>query len=85
MTTLETEINKILSKWNPIGVPQEIAEIEYISYIPEIIKAYKERKSIYSYSILVYTEDMGYDLQKEAEVGAKKASDQIFQVLVNLS
>jgi hypothetical protein len=85
MNALETEINKVLTKWNPIGVPLSIAEIEYTSYIPKIIEVYKERKSIYSYLVYIYTEAMGYDINKEAEEATKKANGQILQILDNVS
>jgi hypothetical protein len=85
MKTLEAEINKILTKWNPIGVPLAIAESEYTSYIPKIIKIYREGKSIYEYLKVVYTEYMEYDLSKGAEVDIKKASDQILQILQTVS
>ena len=32
---LEKEINAILTKWNPIGVPEFIASDEYTDCIPE--------------------------------------------------
>ena len=47
------KINKILSGWNPIGVPKSIASDEYRSYIPAIYKIVSEHGDL-----LHYLEDM---------------------------
>ena len=36
--TLSKIIQKILEEWNPIGVPDEIADVEYLDYIPCLIQ-----------------------------------------------
>lgn len=30
-------INKYISEWNPLGVPEEIADVEYLIYIYQIL------------------------------------------------
>jgi len=38
-------VNEILKEWNPIGVPNEIADVEYIDYAPYIAQvAYSQNK-----------------------------------------
>lgn len=32
------DVNNILARWNPLGVPENIATDEYKSYVPLIIK-----------------------------------------------
>ncbi len=46
MKTREELINRILSEWNPIGVPNDIAKTEYTNYIPEILAASKNETSL---------------------------------------
>lgn len=31
-------VNQILAEWNPIGVPEGIADSEYTMYVPNILK-----------------------------------------------
>ncbi|MCR5606486.1 MAG: hypothetical protein K6F69_06700 [Treponema sp.] len=39
-------INVFLSDWNPIGVPQDISEIEYSSYVPMIVNTLSDRNQL---------------------------------------
>ncbi len=34
-------VNDYLVKWDPINLPQEIARVEYVSYVPGIVLAVK--------------------------------------------
>lgn len=81
MNNIDTGVNKVLSKWNPIGVPDSVAEIEYTSYIPEIIEAYKKHKEVHTFMVHLYTEVIGYELNSEAEVATKQASKEIEKIL----
>ncbi len=46
MGKLESEINSILTSWNPLSVPEGVAKSEYLIYIPEIIKSKKDSQSL---------------------------------------
>jgi hypothetical protein len=46
MDDLEIKINLILCDWNPIGVDKGIAETEYATYIPQIIKSLKDDQTL---------------------------------------
>ncbi|HTA84101.1 MAG TPA: hypothetical protein VK783_14250 [Bacteroidia bacterium] len=81
MNTIEIGINKVLSKWNPIGVPPSIAEIEYTSYIPGIIQAYKANKEVYTFMVHLCTEVIGYEFNNELEIATKQASEEIEKIL----
>ena len=39
-------IQKILEEWNPIGVPEYIADVEYLDYIPLLIKNAHDEKNL---------------------------------------
>ena len=53
-------IQKILEEWNPIGVPEYIADVEYLDYIPLLIKNAHDEKNLEKplVAILKY---MGFD------------------------
>ena len=79
------EINLILSKWNPIEVPTDIAKEEYRSYITRILMAGSDYEKIKAELIIILTSDLGlnYDennvIQKN-DVG--KVSTEILSKLI---
>ncbi len=60
---LEHHVNKILSHWNPIGVPKELASSEYKAYVPKILKNCKTEKKI-NIVLKEILLDMGLDYKK---------------------
>jgi hypothetical protein len=46
MNNLESKVNLILSEWNPIVVDRDIAQTEYVTYIPRIIESLKDKQSL---------------------------------------
>ena len=46
-TNLRYCINLILSTWNPIGVPGEIALSEYTFYVPRVINSCNNKERLY--------------------------------------
>jgi hypothetical protein len=46
MNDLENKINLILCDWNPIGADKGIAQTEYATYIPDIIKSFKYEQTL---------------------------------------
>ena len=44
MKELYKRINLILANWNPLSIPKNIAEVEYLHYIPIIISLYNSKK-----------------------------------------
>ena len=55
---LEKEINKILTDWNPLSVPQYISEYEYVSYVPHLKLLGNNEYEIKKYLIKI-TKKMG--------------------------
>lgn len=45
MKELCKKINLILANWNPLSIPKNIAEVEYLHYIPIIISLSNSKKS----------------------------------------
>lgn len=41
-------VNKYLAKWDPIGLPLEIANVEYVDYVPDIVKSMTDRQNVIS-------------------------------------
>ena len=56
MKELYKRINLILANWNPLSVPQNIAEVEYLHYIPIIISLSNSKKKLESYLIKISLE-----------------------------
>ncbi len=46
MNKIFENINKVLADWNPISVPENIATIEYIGYVPLILKNIGNRQNL---------------------------------------
>ena len=53
---LYKRINLILANWNPLSIPKNIAEVEYLHYIPIIISLYNSKKKLESYLIKISLE-----------------------------
>jgi hypothetical protein len=66
---IRKEINIILAKWNPLDVPDFIAEEEYIAYIEEIITIGKIPASLKDFLINIVTVKMGlvFDIRDESQ------------------
>jgi hypothetical protein len=60
---LKGDINQILSDWNPLGVDDSIALIEYKSYIPDILNSSTEisRLWIFLEHLLLDKMEVEYD------------------------
>ena len=50
---LQKRINECISNWNPIGVPVEISDVEYIPYISDISKNVSNKIKLHSSIILM--------------------------------
>ena len=53
-------IQKILEEWNPIGVPEYIADVEYLDYIPLLIKNAHDEKNLEK-QLVAILKYMGFD------------------------
>ena len=65
MRNANEEINKILSDWNPIEVPKEIALEEYRIYIPTILTALRKNDDVFNVLIEILTCKMELDYNPE--------------------
>jgi len=63
---LRYKINKVLAEWNPIGVPELIAEEEYISFVNQIITIGNDSHLLKKFLISI-TDDMGLDFNEHNE------------------
>lgn len=57
--TIESQINKVLAEWNPIGVPDDIALLEYSSYVDEIASVIADREQLRLYLVNLVSEVIG--------------------------
>ena len=39
-------VNEYLAKWDPINLPPEIADVEYVDYVPEIVENLSNKKKL---------------------------------------
>ena len=76
-------INKYISEGNPLGVPEEIADVEYLIYISDIVKNMDNGKRLHgciismlkSLGITRFSEELRQDIQKiEAKINILHAS-----------
>ena len=79
--TLEQRISEILTKWNPIDVPEFIAEDEYGTYVKPIIAIGKNSKGLNEYlkNLVGETLGLGYD---ENNVEHQQDIEKIVQELI---
>jgi len=61
MKNRQTLINEILSEWNSIGVPDNIAKEEYKGYIPDILGTSNETQLINCLENMLNKMELGYD------------------------
>jgi len=64
MKSILIQINEILSEWNPIGVPDEISQTEYTSYVPRILECLQNEKSLDDCLVKILFDDMGFTYDK---------------------
>ncbi len=69
-------VNDYLAKWDPIGLPQEIADVEYVDYVPGIVEALPNKRDLYTclMSFLsklgINQDDVRVDLSEEVKTRA---------------
>lgn len=63
MKQIIKNINYVLAKWNPIGVPEDIAVYEYRGYISSILKSIESREQLVKCleAILINKLEVDYD------------------------
>lgn len=76
-------INLVLTEWNPIGVPHDIATEEYKSYIPFILQSIENRQQLMNCleDILINKIETDYDpTNKEHSEDLEQVCDKLIQV-----
>jgi len=84
MKTIEEKINKILTDWNPINVPDEIAFDEYKSHIPTIIKYSYSYNSLFECLVDIVKNKIGLEFDinnKEHLEDINKVTNEIYSVI----
>ena len=51
-------VNDYLANWDPINLPHEIAKVEYVSYLPDIIEALLDKHRLCS-CLMAFFESLG--------------------------
>jgi hypothetical protein len=77
-------VNQILSEWNPISVPEDIADSEYTTYIPNILRfrsdydgLVKEMKRIVNDEIGISFDNFDDDFKQGILLLAKRIIDSL--------
>lgn len=74
------KINDFLAKWNPIGVPEEIAKDEYINYIDIIKSNVHTKDELRKCLIWLLEERMGLDVSSPESISdIEKACDELMK------
>jgi hypothetical protein len=58
---LKQRINYVLSQWNPLDVPEFIAEDEYRSYVEQIISVGNNEKELEVYLVHLVRDTLGLE------------------------
>lgn len=80
-------INNILSDWNPIGVPDDIALDEYREYIPVILKYIEDRQQLINCLEDILVNKIGLDYHPENQVhfdDLQQLSDKLIRAYQNV-
>lgn len=90
-------VNDYLAKWDPINLPQEIARVEYVSYVPGIVEVLTDKDKLCSLlmsfleSIGISQENVDMNLRKEVSLRADELmklhildlSHEVFLYIIN--
>jgi hypothetical protein len=75
-------VNKILSNWDPIGVPDNIKLSEYLSYVPSILAVKSDYEKIISVLRQLLENSVGYDWENpKHRSDIQKTATEIFNKL----
>ena len=80
-----TEINSILTEWNPIEVPEIIASDEYKNYATRFDSAKLNKENIIAELKKIVVDDLGLEYSDENELlksEIEAVSERIFNVLM---
>ncbi len=70
-----------LAKWNPIGVPEEIAEDEYIDYVDIVKSNLQSKDKLRKCLVGILGEIMGLDVSSpEAFADIENACDELMKI-----
>jgi len=75
---IEDKINNILKSWNPLDIPEFIAEDEYKSYIKNILNCIYEGKNLEAFLIDLLENKMGLIARDKSEIS--KVAEKIMKL-----
>ena len=75
MKTIEKSINQILADWNPLDVPPNIAETEYVVFIPSIRSKMNDEKELLMYLEALLTNELELDYNSANSLQNAEAKD----------
>lgn len=73
-------INDILKNWNPLDVPLEIAEDEYSTYVPMILKHTQTPNSVYSCLKKILKDSMDMEFDYEDDIELRQIARRIYEI-----
>ena len=75
------KISDFLAKWNPIGVPEDLAKDEYINYVDLIESSLQSKDELRECLIGILRETMGLDISSpEAFADIENACDELMKI-----
>lgn len=77
-------INEVLAAWNPLGVPDDIAQSEYTSYVPRVQSSLSSEQTLIDCLADIVNNKMGLelDLNNEEDLNELKA---VYQQLIKIT
>ena len=73
-------INDILKNWNPLDVPLEIAEDEYSTYFPMILKHTQNPNSVYSCLKKILKDSMDMEFSDYEDIELRQIARRIYEI-----
>ena len=81
LLTTKQSILSFLAKWNPIGVPEDLAKDEYINYVDLIESSLQSKEDLRKCLIKILGGQMGLDISSpEAFDDIENACDKLMKI-----
>ncbi len=75
-------VNEYLAEWDPIGLPQEIADVEYADYVQGVVDSLSDKEKLCS-CLMTFLEKLGIS-QDNVNVNLKEEINKRAEELIKL-
>jgi hypothetical protein len=75
-------VNDYLAQWDPIGLPQDIANVEYTNYVPTIVESLTDKEKVHL-CLLSFLKRLGMDVNDysiDLDTDVSKRADDLMKL-----